>query len=335
MLIASLASAPVCQPFPEILMTPEEEATILAICLMAAFADGAKDERERTQLKSIADSLANATAVNLAALYQDVLLKRRSLAQSASQLHSPEAKQLAYEMAVCVCDADDVRNEAERQFLEDLQRALGLDAAGAQAYARSADAIAAVPVAASGSASSDGPVVAAQAVDAAALDKTILNYSILNGALELLPQSLATMAIIPLQMKLVYRVGQAYGYDLDRSHIKELLAALGVGLTSQYVEEVARKLIGGLFRKVAGGLGGALGRQATSSAMAFASTYALGQVAKQYYGGGRTLSMEKLKQSFQSTLGEAQSLRSRYAGEIEQKAKTVDVSQLLSLVKGQ
>ncbi len=316
-------------------MTPEEEAAILAICLMAAFADGAKDDRERAQLKSIADSLANATSVNLAALYQDVLMKRRSLAQTAAQLHTPEAKQLAYEMAVCVCDADEARNEAERRFLEDLRQALGLNAAGAQAYAQEADAIASVPVSVPEPAKAQTPVVAATPVDAAALDKTILNYSILNGALELLPQSLATMAIIPLQMKLVYRVGQAYGYDLDRSHIKELLAALGVGLTSQYVEEVARKLIGGLFRKVAGGLGGALGRQATSTAMAFASTYALGQVAKQYYGGGRTLSMDKLKQAFQSTLGEAQSLRSRYAGEIEQKARTVDVTQLLSVVKNQ
>lgn len=316
-------------------MTPEEEAAILALCLMAAFADGAKDDRERAQLKSIADSLANATTVNLAALYQDVLLKRRTLAQTASQLTTPEARQLAYEMAVCVCDADDVRNDAERSFLEELRQALGMEASAARAYAQAADEIAAVPVAATSSTATEGPVIAAQPVDAAALDKTILNYSILNGALELLPQSLATMAIIPLQMKLVYRVGQAYGYELDRSHIKELLAALGVGLTSQYVEEAARKLIGGLFRKVAGGLGGAIGRQATSSAMAFASTYALGQVAKQYYGGGRTLSMDKLKQAFQSTLGEAQALRSRYAGEIEQKARTVDVNQLLSLVKSQ
>jgi uncharacterized protein (DUF697 family)/tellurite resistance protein len=314
-------------------MTTEEQAAILTVCLMAAFTDGAKDERERAQLKSIADSLAGSTPINLAGLYQDVLLKRRSLAQTAAALQSRESRQLAYEMAVCVCDADDVRNEAEQRFLEDLRLALELDAAGAQAFARAADDIAAVPIAAAAPVAAEGPVVAAQPADAAALDKTILNYAILNGALELLPQSLATMAIIPLQMKLVYRVGRAYGYELDRAHIKELLAALGVGLTSQYVEEFARKLIGGFLKKVGGGIGGAIGRQATSSAMAFASTYALGQVAKEYYGGGRTLSMDRLRQAFQSTLGEAQALRSRYAGEIEQKAKTVDVNQLVSLIK--
>jgi len=310
-------------------MTHEQETAILTISLMAAFADGAKDERERMQLKSIADSLAQGAAINLAAIYQDVLLKRRSLAEAAHALQSSEARQLAYEMAVCVCDADGAHNAAEQRFLDELRAALGIEAGAAAAYTAQADAIAAVPVAAP----TQGAVVAAQPADAAALDKSILNYSILNGALELLPQSLATMAIIPLQMKMVYGIGKAHGYELDRSHIKELLATLGVGLTSQYVEEAARKLIGGLLRKVAGGLGGALGRQATSSAMAFATTYALGQVAKQYYGGGRTLSMDKLKASFQGLLGEAQTLRSRYAGEIEQKARTLDVNQLLSLVK--
>ena len=69
----------------------------------------------------------------------------------------------------------------------------------------------------------------------------ILNYAILNGALELLPESLATMAIIPLQMKMVYRVGMSHGFELDRGHIKDFIATLGVGLTSQYVEQIGRK----------------------------------------------------------------------------------------------
>jgi len=312
-------------------MTDREQSAVLTLCLMAAFADGAKDDRERAQLKDIADSLSASGGVNLAALYQDVLLKRRSLADAVQALESRESRQLAYEMAVCVCDADGARNAAESAFLDELRQALGLEAGAAQAYAAAADEIATAPL----TTTPAGPVVAAVPANQADLDKTILNYSILNGALELLPQSLATMAIIPLQMKMVYRIGQAHGYELDRGHIKDLLATLGVGLTSQYVEEIGRKLIGGLLKKVGGGLAGALGRQATSSAMAFATTYALGQVAKQYYSGGRTLDMAKLKAAYQSILGEAQTLRGRYAGEIEQKARTIDVNQLLSVVKQQ
>lgn len=312
-------------------MTDQEQTALLTLSLMAAFADGAKDERERAQLKSIADSLSADSSVDLAALYQDVLLKRRSLADTVNALESPGTRQLAYELAVCVCDADGAHNDAEAAFLDELRRALGLDAAAARAYTGAAAAIASAPLG-EGPA---GPVVAAQPAAAAELDRTILNYSILNGALELLPQSLATMAIIPLQMKLVYRIGKAHGYELDRGHVKDLLATLGVGLTSQYVEEIGRKLIGGLLKKVGGGLAGALGRQAAGSAMAFATTYALGQVAKRYYAGGRTLTVDQLKAAFQSLLGEAQGLRGRFAGEIEQKARTINVNQLLAVVRQQ
>ena len=73
----------------------------------------------------------------------------------------------------------------------------------------------------------------------AELDKSILNYSILNGALELLPQSMASMAIIPLQMKMVYRIGKSYGYELDRGHIKDFLATAGIGMASSRLSSTA------------------------------------------------------------------------------------------------
>jgi len=161
----------------------------------------------------------------------------------------------------------------------------------------------------------------------------ILSAAITNGALELLPESLASMAIIPLQMRLVYRIGKAHGYELDRGHVKDFLATAGVGLASQYVEQVGRKLIGGLLGKIGGGLLGGLGRQATSSAFSFASTYALGHVAKRYYQGGRTLSAESLRQAFQEMLGQARTLQQRYTGEIEAKARTIDVTSIKSLIQ--
>jgi uncharacterized protein (DUF697 family) len=145
--------------------------------------------------------------------------------------------------------------------------------------------------------------------------------------LELLPQSIASLAIIPLQMKMVYRVGQAHGYNLDRGHIKDLLATLGVGLTGQYVEQIGRKLLGGLL--------GSLGSVATGSAFSFATTYALGEVAKQYYASGRQIDTAQLKQAFASMLQDAKGLQARYAGDIQQKARTIDTRQLLGLVRQQ
>ena len=131
-----------------------------------------------------------------------------------------------------------------------------------------------------------------------ALDRQIVSAAVTNAALELLPESLASMAILPLQVRLVYQIGKAYGYELDQGHIKEFVATLGVGLTGQYLEQFGRKLLGGLLGTVLGGVGRAVGHQTASSGIAFATTWALGQLAKQYYGGGRTLDAAKLKAAF-------------------------------------
>lgn len=305
-------------------MNGNEQQAVLTLCLMAAFADGGKDERERAEIKRIADSLGGAGTLNIAALYQDVLLKRVSLAAAAASLQSPESKLLAYEMAVCVCDADGTQSEAERAFLAELRAALGLDPGQAQAYSAQAESIAAVPVA---------PAAYAATLSGAELDKTILDASIVNGALELLPESLATMAIIPLQMKLVYRIGKSHGFDLDRGHIKDFLATVGVGLTSQYLEQAGRKLLGGLLGKFGGGLLGGIGKQAVSSGMSFASTYALGHVAKRYYAGGRTLSTQMLQEAFSAMLGEAKGLQSHYLPDMQAKARTLDTAKLVEMVR--
>ena len=97
----------------------------------------------------------------------------------------------------------------------------------------------------------------------------ILKYAILNGALELLPDTLATMAIIPMQMKMVYRIGKTHGVELDRSNIKDFLATAGVGLGSQVVEGFARKLMAGFGKKLAGKMAGQVAGQVTGSAFSF------------------------------------------------------------------
>ena len=155
----------------------------------------------------------------------------------------------------------------------------------------------------------------------------------MNGALELLPQSLASMAIIPLQMKMVYEIGKAHGYELDRGHVRDLLATLGVGLTSQYVEQFGRKLVGGLLGKIGGGLLGGMGRASTGAAFSFATTYALGQVAKRYYAGGRTIDAAGLQQAFAGMLGEAKQLQGKYTAQIAEQARTLDVNKLLTTLR--
>ncbi len=171
------------------------------------------------------------------------------------------------------------------------------------------------------------------AMPEAELDRTILNAAILNGALEFMPQSLATLAIVPLQMRLVYRIGKSFGYELARGHIADFLATVGVGLTSQVIEGYARRILGGFTLKAAGRLVSGLVGQATGFAFAFATTYALGQVAKRYYANGRTLSVDQLKETFATMVSEGRSLQNRNGAEIADRTRHANVNELLPLVK--
>ncbi|MCY7372000.1 MAG: DUF533 domain-containing protein [Polaromonas sp.] len=331
-------------------MTESQTQAIVSLSLLAAFADGDKHERERAEIKRIAEGLSRADGVHLPTLVQDVLMKRVTVASVAETLNSPqashEARQLAYEMVVCVCDADGEQSPVERTFLAGVRSALGLDPAQAKTFDDAAESLAAAPMAAAVVPSAGVPasvVVAAPAsqpggarpqVDETELEKAILDAAITNGALELLPETLSTMAIIPLQMRLVYRIGQAYGYELDRGHIKDFLATAGVGLTSQYLEQAGRKLIGGLLGKMAGGLMRGVGNQAVSSGMSFVATYALGHVAQRYYAGGRTLSAQTLKAAYASITDEGKNLQARYLPAIREKAGTLDIGKVMAMVRG-
>ena len=316
-------------------MEDTEIRGVFTVALSAAMADGRSDEAERAGLKALAARLGEGR-MDLLDVYEDVLRRKPSVAEAVAPLASPESRRLAFEAAASITSADGARTPPETAFLDELATALGLPAEEARTYAEAADAIAAtalVPASPDVTAASIAEARPPASPSAAELEKSILDASLTNAALELLPDTLASMAILPLQARLVYRIGKAYGYELDQRHIAELAATLGIGLTGQYLEQFGRKLLGGLLGGLGGGLGRSVGRQAASSGLTFATTYALGRVAQRYYAGGRTLDTATLKQTFASLLDEARGLAPRYQGEIERKAGSIDVGSLASLIK--
>lgn len=317
-------------------MTDQEQRALMTLVLMAAFADGRHDERERAELDRVAKSLAVGASVSTADLYQDVLLKRVTLDQAARGLASPDARRLAYELCVGACDADGAQNEAERSFLASLASALGFDAtqkAAAAELTAKAEALAVAPLAtpASGDTPATTPV---SALSTNEIEQLIVNAATLNGALELLPDTLASMAIIPLQMKMVYRIGRSYGFELDRRHVSDFLATAGIGLASQYVEQIGVRLIGKVF---GGGLIGGLlrgaAKQSVSSGFSFATTYALGTLAVRYYSSGRTLTGQDLRDTYATLLNDAKGLYGRHLPAIQERARSVNLAQLVEDVR--
>ena len=297
-------------------MTEQEQVAILTLCFMAAATDGTSDA-EHAEIRRIADR-APSPNIQIDTLYQEVLQRKKGLAEVIRDLKDPETRKLAYELAVGACTADGPTSEAEKQFLSALEAELQVGAQAAAEVRTQAEVVTTPAVVVAPS---------SQAPAQTDLDKMISDTAILSGALELLPSSLATMAIIPLQMRLVYRIGQQYGFQLDQNYVKDFLGTLGIGITSQFLEGAASKILGSLF--------GGLGRQAASSGVSFATTYAIGQVAKQYYAAGRKIDAAELKRTFATLLEQAKSRKDQYAQQIQQKLNEVKNSNLVSLIKEQ
>lgn len=291
---------------------------ILAICLCAAFADGGQSDEERARVEALALELGEG---DVSSVSRRILMGRLSLDGAISELETRDDRLLAYEMARAVCEAGGSISAAEASFLEELRVKLALAVEESGAMDREVDAVAMAPL------ESSEPAAADQG-------GMILRYSILNGALELLPQTLATMAILPLQMKMVWRIGKAHGYELDRSSIKEFLAAAGIGFGSQVIEGFARKLAAGLGKKLAGKMAGRIANQATGSAFSFASTYAIGHLAVKYYAGGRSLGGTEMKSLYTPLVEQAKQLHERHVPEIRQRAATLNPSSIIDLVRG-
>jgi uncharacterized protein (DUF697 family)/tellurite resistance protein len=302
-------------------MNETDHEPIVTIAFLAAMADGQASPEELSRLRAALKRLAIA---DFDAVAQRAAQGQLPLADVTRQLSGDDARRLAYETALVVCHADGPMNEKETSFLNELRSALGLNPAVLGELERSAAALAGAPM--------DAPLVhvgSGTPPSDAGVDQLILEQAILTGAVDLLPDRLANVAILPLQLRLVYQIGRHYGQQLDAEQIKDLAATLGLGAAAQVMEGVVRKLVGSAARGLLGGLIGAAGGLAAGVAVTFAATYALGHVAKQYYAQGRRLSADDLRALFQRFQDEARALFPKVQDQIQTRAKMLNLQTLL------
>ena len=313
-------------------MDAKDRDAITAIALIAAMADGKRRPEEAAELERIASELGG--AAEYGAVARQVLAGKVRLADLVGGLHDPAVRQKAYEMAVAVCHADGVTDEREKTFLADLRVGLHLDDAQAGPVHDAAHLLAATPVSAPGPSLADVPRTSlprpSQAglpalSDDEALDDLILKTSILAAALELLPQALASLAIVPVQGRMVYRIGSDFGQKLDADQITDLAGVMGIGAAAQVFEGTARRLLSGILGHRVGSVAGA----ATGGALTFAATYAMGHAAQQYYAQGRRLSRDDLRGLFTRFRQEATELFPRVEATVREQAKRLDLDDLL------
>ncbi len=293
-------------------MTPSEAEAIVAIATLAALADGNHDAEEQATIAGVSASLGLSPETT-----QRATSGQLTVVELAGQLTTPESRQAAYDAALSVCHRDGEPGPAEQTFLSGLASTLGISAANAVS-----PVAAVVPSITSGAAAPND------------VDNHILDQAILTAAMELLPDRLANMAILPLQLRMVYGIGQKHGQKLDARQVADLAATFGIGAVAQVFERVVRRALGGLAGGLLGGMLGGAGGVAAGAGVTFASTYALGHAAEQYYAQNRSLSVADMKTLFTRFQNEAKDMYPRVQDRIRQRASGTSLSSVMQSIRG-
>ncbi len=306
------------------LLSPVEST--LAITLFAAYADGDRCEPERIRIERIAGELG---WDQLSAISRRILMGKLSLKDAAAGLVKPEDREAAYESARVVCEVDGDLSPDETAFLEELRGLLALDHGISRVLDEEADALALAPLA-------PAPRETPPPLPATVPDQggTILRYAILNGALELLPENArdpghraAADEDGPRHRqgpRSRSRPGQHQGIPRHRRTRTRLADARGLR------PQVDRRP----WKKVGGKKAGKFANQLTGSAFSFASTWAIGHLAVNYYAGGRRFGAAEMKAVYEPLLAKAKELHPRYLAEIQEQAKSLNPAAILEYVRG-
>lgn len=306
-------------------MTSQDATTIVAIATLAALADGEQDDAEHARIATAAMTLGLPDADTIIRQARD---GPQALSALIGALSGPEARQMAYDTAAAVCHADGWLNPSEGAFLRELATLTGADPTATDQAVGDINRVTA-----------DHP--AATQPPPSAMDAHILDQAIITAALELLPDRLANLGILPLQMRLVFRVGQQHGQQLDAAQVRDLIATLGLGAAAQVLEKVVRRSLGGLAGGLLGGalgglLGGTAGRAAgiaSGAAVTFAATYALGHAAERYYAQDRTLSGADLQALFARFRADADTLYPRVEARVTELARSGSLNGILASIR--
>ena len=131
----------------------------------------------------------------------------------------------------------------------------------------------------------------ANATDAeklASVREVTLVCSVAAAAVAVQPLPLVDVALLaPIHIGMVQAIGRVHGHDLDTKTVLEVLASFGASLVARGVAVSALKLV-----PVFG--------WATSASMAYAMTYAIGEVSHCYFAAGRGMSAAKLKSMYRA-----------------------------------
>ncbi len=282
-------------------ISDQEAVASLKVLVSVAKADGVIAPEEREAIEAALEGVTLEGATRQSLFEEDI-----DLSAELAKLQSDEAKEQAYSSAYSLAYADGECHPDEQKMLDQIKQALNVGDEKVtllqRIYGETKDT-----VLLSNIKKIDDPEKRAKEVK-----EDILKYSIGAGVLGAFPIpgiAIATdLAAVAIQIKMVRDVGMYYGFELGNKDAKGLLGAVGLGTGARIAVNNLAKFVPGW------GVAFAI----TSN---FASTWALGKIAVQYFESGCKADFSTLKDAFKKAEKEGKSEYKAHKGDIEAKKK--------------
>jgi uncharacterized protein (DUF697 family)/tellurite resistance protein len=286
-------------------LTPQEALAGIKVLIFMARADGIFRAEEEQILLETCETLPLPPDISLL----DLVRQDIDLEAELAQITSPAAREQVYAAALALACADRNRSPEEREVLVRIRNAFALTPPRTDPVQRFlAD-----------TRNTLLPADIAPINDPVERDKTIdqviQNYAIFTAVLGAFPipgvALVVDMAILTFQLKMIEEIGRYWGYTTNRKDAELLrdgmVGGMGLSLFRIAISNAA---------KLIPGWGSVVG-----ASLSYASTWAFGKVANQYYASGGKLDAQALQAAFKQARREGEQKYRENQAHIEQKQK--------------
>jgi len=283
-------------------MNEKETLASLKVLVCMAKADGVLHADER----AVIDDALKGAKLPGAVTVQSLLDGTYDLDALLKEITSQDGRDATFSSAFALAYADRHCDPAEQALLDKIEKAFVVPkekrSLFGRLYAETKDTV---------SLTSVQPIADPKARKKE-IDEDVMKYSILSAVLGAFPipiVSIATdLAVVGLQAKMFRDIGQYWGRETGKDTVKQVMGGLGVGTGARIAVNNLAKFIPGVGSVVA-------------ASTNFASTWALGKVANQYWESGGKADMKMLKELFTKSKAEGKSAYEQNKTAIDAKAK--------------
>ncbi|MEN9213634.1 MAG: hypothetical protein Q6J44_03735 [Gloeomargarita sp. DG02_4_bins_56] len=283
-------------------LASREALASIKVLIFMARADGIFRAEEEEILLETCETLELPPDVSLL----DLVRQEIDLEAELAQITSPAAREQVYSAALALACADRDRSVEEREVLARIRNAFAMTGDQTDRLQRWLEDTRSTLLPAQ-IAPIDDPGERNQKIE-----QLIQNYAIFTAVLGAFPipglAVVVDLAVLTFQLKMIEEIGRYWGYSTNRKDAELLrdgmVGGIGVSLFRIAVSNAV---------KLIPGWGSVVG-----ASLSYASTWAFGKVANQYYASGGKLDAESLQAAFK---------QARQEGEQEYKKKQAFINQ--------